>query len=157
ITTLYAQLLRAVLEQRREREARLMTGDAVSASIAHEVKQPLAAIIFNAKAGLSWLDRIEPGLAEARGALRRVLSTGHPADAVIENIRAHFKTGAGARTSLDIDDVIEEALAVLRGKLQTHRVAVQADSNKRLPRIRGEQVQLLQVLVNLITNAIDSM
>jgi len=84
ITTLYAQLLRAVLEQRREREARLMTGDAVSASIAHEVKQPLAAIIFNAKAGLSWLDRIEPGLDEAREALRRVVSTGHRADAVIE-------------------------------------------------------------------------
>ena len=54
-------------------------------------------------------------------------------------------------------DVIQEALAVVRGKLQTHRVDVQADSNKRLPRIRGEQVQLLQVLINLITNAIDSM
>jgi signal transduction histidine kinase len=157
VTTLYAQLLRAVLAQRREREARLMTGDAISASIAHEVKQPLAAIIFNAKAGLNWLARVEPGLDEAREALRRVVTTGHRADAVIENIRAHFKMGAGARTSLDIDDVIQEALTVVRDKLQTHRVAVQADSNKRLPRIRGEQVQLLQVLVNLFTNAIDSM
>src|SRR5262245_1688613 len=157
ITTLYTQLLRAVLGQRREREARLMTGDAVSASIAHEVKQPLASIIFNAKAGLNWLDRLEPSLDEAKEALRRVMTTGHRADSVIENIRAHFKMGARARTSLDIDDVIQEALVVVRDKLQTHRVAVQADSNKRLPRIRGEQVQLLQVLINLITNAIDSM
>ncbi len=157
ITTLYTQLLRALLAQRREREARLMTGDAVSASIAHEVKQPLGAIITSANAGLNWLDRVEPDLDEVRDALRLVRTAGHRADAVIENIRAHFKVGSRIRTSLDIDDVIQEALAVLRDKLQTHRVAVQADPNERLPRIRGEQVQLQQVLVNLITNAIDSM
>src|SRR5262245_54015025 len=157
ITTLYTQLLRAVMAQRHEREARLMTGDAVSASIAHEVKQPLAAIMVNAKAGLSWLDRLEPDLDRARAAFERVLTTGDRADAVIENIRTHFKMGARARTSLDIDDVIQEALAVVRDKLQTYRVAVQVDANKRLPRISGEQVQLQQVLVNLFTNAIDSM
>lgn len=157
ITTLHAQLLGAVLAQRREREARLMTGDAVSASIAHEIKQPLTAIIASANAGLHWLDRVEPDLDSARNAFRRVVTTGHRADAVIENIRVHFKTGARTRTSLDIDDVIQEALAVVRDQLRRHRVAVQADVNKRLPRIRGEQVQLQQVLVNLITNAIDSM
>jgi C4-dicarboxylate-specific signal transduction histidine kinase len=85
------------------------------------------------------------------------VTAGHRADAVIEHIRAHFKMGARTRNSLDIDDVIQEALAVVRDKLQTHRVAVQADLNERLPQIRGEQVQLHQVLVNLITNAIDSM
>jgi len=157
ITTLYAQLLRAVLAQRREREARLMTGDAVSASIAHEVKQPLGAIITSANAGLNWLNRVEPDLDGVRDALRLVVTAGHRADAVIENIRAHFKMGARTRTSLDIDDVIQEALAVVRDKLQTHRVAVQANPNERLPRIRGEQIQLQQLLVNLITNAIDSM
>jgi signal transduction histidine kinase len=157
ITTLYAQLLRAILAQRREREARLMTGDAVSASIAHEVKQPLTAIIASGNAGLHWLDRVEPDLDHAREAFRLVVTAGHRADAVIENVRAHFKMGARTRTSLDIDDVIQEALAVVRDKLQTHRVAIQANPNERLPRIRGEQVQLQQVLVNLITNAIDSM
>jgi signal transduction histidine kinase len=157
ITTLYAQLLSAVLAQRREREARLMTGDAVSASIVHEVKQPLTAIIASANAGLNWLDRVEPDLDNVRNALRRVVTTGHRADAMIENIRAHFKMGARTRTSLDIDDVIQEALAVVRDKLQTYRVAVQAELNAGLPRITGEQIQLQQVLVNLITNAIDSM
>jgi signal transduction histidine kinase len=157
ITTLYTRLFRAVLAQRHEREARLMTGDAVSASIAHEVKQPLAAIIASANAGLNWLNRVEPDLDEVGEALRRVVTAGNHADAVIENIRGHFKVSARTRTSLDINGVIREALAVVRERLQTHRIAVQAEPNECLPRIKGEQVQLQQVLLNLITNAIDSM
>ncbi|PAY08428.1 two-component sensor histidine kinase [Bradyrhizobium sp. UFLA03-84] len=157
ITTLYAQLLRAVVAQRREREARLMTGDTVSASIAHEVRQPLTAIITSANAGLNWLDHGTPNLDKIREALRRVVTIGRRAEALIENIRAQFKTDARARTSLDIDDLIHEALAVVRDQLQENRVAVRADSDKKLPRIRGEQVQLQQVLVNLMTNAIESM
>jgi C4-dicarboxylate-specific signal transduction histidine kinase len=157
ITTLYAQLLSAVLAKRREREARLMTGDAVSASIAHEIKQPLTAIIASANAGLNWLDRVEPDLDKVRNALRRVVTSAHSADLMIENMRAHFKMGTRSCTSLDIGDVIQEALVIVRDKLQAHRVAVQADLGERLPRIRGERSQLQQVLVNLMTNAIDSM
>ena len=157
ITTLYAQLLRAVLAQRREREGRLMTGDVVSGSIAHEVRQPLTTIIASANAGLLWLDRIEPNLDHAREALRRIVTAGRRADDLIENIRTQFQMGARTRTSLDIDDVIQEALTVVSDQLQTHRVGVRTDRNELLPRIRGEQIQLQQVLVNLITNAIDSM
>lgn len=157
VTTLYAQLLSAVLAQRREREARLMTGDAVSASIVHEVKQPLTGIIASANAGLNWLDRNEPGLDNARNALRRVVSIGHRADAMIEDIRTHFKADARPRISLDINNVILEALAVVRDKLRTSGVVVQLGLGKRLPQIRGNRIQLQQVLVNLITNAIDSM
>src|SRR5215468_11273228 len=112
IMTLYAQLLSAVLAQRREREARLMTGDALSASIAHEIKQPLGTIISSANAGLNWLDQVEPDLDEVRDALRLVVRAGLRTDAVIENIRAHFRKGARPHTSLDIDDVIQQALAV---------------------------------------------
>ncbi|WFU75194.1 MASE4 domain-containing protein [Bradyrhizobium sp. CB2312] len=157
ITTLYAQLHRAVLAQRREREARLMTGDAVSASIAHEIKQPLTTIKASANAGLNWLDRGEPELDRARDALRRVVTAGDRADALVENIRTHFRMGVRPRTSLDINDVIRGALTVVGDKLRTNRIAVRADLNERLPRIRGEQIQLQQVLVNLIGNAIDSM
>jgi signal transduction histidine kinase len=156
-TALYAQVLDAVLAQRREREARLMTGDAVSASIAHEIKQPLTAVITSATAALNWLDHVEPNLNSVRNALQRVVTSGHNADSIVENIRTHFKVGARARTSLDIGDVIREALTVVRGKLQTHRIVVKADLTERLPQIKGEPVQLQQVLVNLITNAIDSM
>jgi signal transduction histidine kinase len=157
IATLYARLLSAVLAQRREREARLMTGDAVSASIVHEVKQPLTGIIASANAGLNWLDRAEPELDNARNALRRVVSIAHRAGAMIEDIRAHFKAEARTRISVDIDNVILEALAVVRDKLQTSGVIVQLELAERLPRVRGEPIQLQQVLVNLITNAIDSM
>src|ERR1700726_278493 len=101
-TMLYGQLLRAVLAQRREREARLMTGDAVSASIAHEVRQPLSAMITNAGAGLRWLDRVTPDLDEAKAALKKVVTDGHRADAVIENVRTLFKKDPRTWTSLAV-------------------------------------------------------
>ena len=76
---------------------------------------------------------------------------------MIENIRTLFKRDPRTRTSLDVNNLIREALALVRDDLQTHRVAVQTDYNQSLPPIEGNQVQLQQVLVNLITNAIDSM
>jgi signal transduction histidine kinase len=154
---LYGQLLRALLAQRREREARLLTGDAVAATVAHEIKQPLSAMTMNANAGLRWLDRTAPELNEAKAAFQRIVANGHRAGAVIENIRALFKREARTRISLDVNNLIREALAFVRDELQTHRIAVQADGNQWFPRIEGNQVQLEQVLVNLITNAIDAM
>ncbi len=157
ITTFYARLLRAVLAQRREREARLMTGDTVSASIAHEIKQPLSGMITSADAGLRWLDRTTPDTDEAKAAFKRIIIDGHRAAAVIGSIRATFKKDARNKTPLDINELIRETLALVRGELQKHRVLVQAAPNERLPRVRAVPVQVQQVLLNLITNAIDSM
>jgi signal transduction histidine kinase len=157
ITTLYARLLRAVFAQRREREARLMTGDAVSTSIAHEIKQPLSGMITNADAGLRWLDRTTPDLDKAKASFKLIISDGHRAGAVIESIRAIFKKDARNRTSLDINELVGDALALVGDELQKHRVSVQAEQNEQLPRVKGDRVQVQQVLLNLITNAIDSM
>jgi signal transduction histidine kinase len=157
ITTLYARLLHAVLTQRREREARLMTGNAVTAMIAHEVKQPLAGMTTNAYAGLLWLDRAVPNLDEAKAAFKKIMADGHRAGAVIDSIRALFKGEAQNRTSFDVNQLIEEALFFLRGDLQKHRITVDAVPNTRLPAVIGEPIQLRQVLLNLMTNAIDSM
>jgi signal transduction histidine kinase len=157
ITILYAQLLRAVLAQRREREARLMTGDTVAATIAHEVKQPLSGMITNADAGLRWLDRSTPDLDEAKAAFKKIAADGHRAGAVIGSIRAIFKRDARSRTSLDINDLIGEALVLLRGDLQRHRILVQTEAAAQLPQVAGDRIQLQQVLLNLITNAIESM
>src|SRR5437667_1568484 len=157
ITTLYARLLRALLAQRREREARLMTGDAVSASIAHEIKQPLSGIITGAGAGLRWLDRTTPDLDEAKAAFKQIIHAGHRAGAVIEGIRAIFKKDARNRISLDINELIGDTLVLLGDELRKHRVSVQAEPNEQLPGVKGDRVQVQQVLLNLITNAIDSM
>jgi signal transduction histidine kinase len=157
ITTLYARLLRALLAQRREREARLMTGDAVSASIAHEIKQPLSGIVAGADAGLRWLDRTTPDLDEAKAAFKHILHAGHRAGAVIDGIRAIFKKDTRNRTSLDINDLIGDTVVLVGDELRKHRVSVQAEPNEQLPRVKGDRIQVQQVLLNLITNAIDSM
>ena len=157
ITTLYARLLGAVLAQRREREARLMTGDAVAASIAHEVRQPLTAMVTTADAGLRFLDRSIPNLDKAKEAFKRIAADGHRAGAVVANIRANFKSDVRERTSFDLNELIQEALALERGDLQKHGILVQAEPNRQLPEVRGNRVQLQQVLLNLIMNAIDAM
>ena len=157
ITALYGGLLDAVLRQRREREARLMTGDAVAASIAHEVRQPLTAMITSADAGFRFLDRSTPNLDRAKEAFRRIAADGHRAGAVVESIRANFKTDVRRGLSLDVNELIQEALSLERGDLQKHRILVQPRRPAQLPEVRGNRVQLQQVLINLITNAIDAM
>ena len=157
IETLYATLLGAVLAQRREREARLMTGDAVAASIAHEVKQPLTAMVTSADAGFRFLDRSTPNLDRAKEAFKLIAADGHRAGEVVESIRANFRGDVRTRTSLDVNELIREALALERGDLEKHRILVQAEPNEQLPEVRGNRVQLQQVLLNLITNAIDAM
>jgi signal transduction histidine kinase len=157
ITLLYAQLLRAVLAQRRERVARLMTGDAVAATIAHEVRQPLSAMVSNADAGLRWLDRSVPDLDEAKAAFKDIATDGRRAGAVIESIRAIFKKDDRSTTSLDIKDLISQALVLARGDLQKHRISVHTEADAQLPQVIGDRVQLQQVLLNLLTNAIDAM
>jgi signal transduction histidine kinase len=157
ITTLYARLLGAVLAHRREREARLLTGDAVAASIAHEVRQPLTAMVTSADAGLRLLDRPIPNLDKAKEAFRLIAADGHRAGEVVESIRATFRTDLRKRALLDVNELIHEALALERAALQRHRIAVRAAPNAPLPEVRGDRIQLQQVLLNLITNAIDAM
>src|SRR5688572_7713668 len=110
ITTLYGGLLAAVLSQRREREARLMTGDAVAASIAHEVRQPLTAMVTTADAGLRFIDRPAPNLDKAKESFRNIAADGHRAGAVVASLRANFKTDVQERTAIDINELIEEAI-----------------------------------------------
>ncbi len=135
----------------------LLTGDAVAATIAHEVKQPLSGMITNADAGLRWLDHSTPNLDKAKAAFEQIVADGHRAAAVIESIRAIFRNDARNRTSLDVNEMIGEALALLRADLQKHRILVQAAQNAEVPQVRGDRIQLQQVLLNLITNAIDAM
>jgi signal transduction histidine kinase len=155
-SALYAQLVRAVLAQRREREARLMTGDTIAATIAHEVKQPLSGMITNADAGLRFLDRTNPDLSEAKEAFKQIVVDGHRAGAVIGSIRSIFKSEGRNRVSFDLNDLIAETLALVREDLQKHQIPVEAELDDHRPQVSGDRIQLQQVLANLITNAIDS-
>lgn len=157
ISALYARLLSAVLGQRREREARLMTGDAVAASIAHEMRQPLTAMVTTADAGLRFLDRPMPDLDRAKESLKRISADGHRAGALIGSIRASFKSDIADRTSFDINELIQETLALGANELQRHRILVQTEPSKQLPAVTGNRVQLQQVLLNLFMNAVDAM
>lgn len=157
ITTLYAQLLRAVYAERRERDARLLTGDAVSATIAHEVRQPLSGMVTSADAGLRWLDRPTPDLDEAKTALRQIVAEGHRASAVIERVRRMFRKGDLNKAAFDFNDLVRETLPLVRRDLQKHRILVHTELHGQLPQVLGDRIQLQQVLLNLITNAIESM
>jgi C4-dicarboxylate-specific signal transduction histidine kinase len=157
ISALYGTLLGAVLGQRREREARLMTGDAVAATIAHEVRQPLTAMVTSADAGLRFLERSNPNLDKAKDALRAIVADGHRAAQVVRSIRENFKSDVRDRTQLDVNDLIREALELGQGALHKHEVIVQAERDEQLPKICGNRIQLQQVLLNLITNAAEAM
>ncbi len=157
ITTLYSRLVSAIRAQNREREARLMTGDAVAATIAHEVKQPLSGMITSADAGLRFLDRSIPAVNDAKEALKHIVAEGHRAGSVIESVRTSFKNEDRTRASVDLNEVIAETLALAREDLKKHRILVEAKLDEYLPQVTGYRIQLQQVLVNLIANAIDSM
>jgi signal transduction histidine kinase len=152
-----AMLQRAVEGRRRERDARLLTGDAVAATIAHELKQPLTAMITRSYAGLRWLDRGPPDLDKAMAGFRQIADDGHRAAAVLDRIRASFRHDARVRAPLDVNGLIEEAVALLQDELKSHRIAVQLALHERLLGVMGDRIQLQQVVLNLLTNAMEAM
>jgi signal transduction histidine kinase len=129
----------------------------MAASIAHEINQPLAAIVNNANASLRWLDREPPNVKRARSVLERVVSDGARASAVISSIRGMLEKGSQERVQLDVNDLIREVMTFIRADLRHHGIAVQAELADALPRISAVRIQLQQVLLNLIANAAESM
>jgi PAS domain S-box-containing protein len=129
----------------------------MAASIVHEINQPLAAVAANANAGLRWLAASPPNLDEARAALKRIVNDTYRAHEVIDGIRLMFRTDGPAKALLDVNHLIGEVLALIGGDIENHRVSVRTELADRLPQIPANLVQLRQVLVNLVTNAIDAM
>lgn len=156
-TALYARLARSISAERRAREDRLSAMEALSASIAHEINQPLASMVTNADAALRWLGRNSPDVEETTAALKRIVSDGHRAGQVIEGIRTMFKKGAQERVSLNLNRIIGDVLRRSQGEAQMRRVSVEAALDEQLPPITGNPIQLQQVVSNLVANAIDAM
>ena len=156
-TMLYARLAVSVLAQRREREGRLMSMEALTAAIEHEIRQPLGAIVARANAGRRWLGRAPPDLEEARMAFDAIANDGHRSSEVIHSMRSMFGKDEEYDTALDANDLIQETLALVRGELQNMRIAVDLELAPQLPRVSAHRVPLQQVILNLVTNAADAM
>ena len=139
------------------RVARLTTMGELVASIAHEISQPLGAIVTNAEAGVRWLNRRTPDLDEARRSMGSIISDGKRAGRVIHGIRALAMKSERHPAQLDINSAIQEVLALTRSDLQRHGVVLHTELSDEVRSIFGDRVQLQQVLLNLVTNGVEAM
>jgi C4-dicarboxylate-specific signal transduction histidine kinase len=137
--------------------SRVATMGQLAASIAHEVNQPIAATVMNAEAALRWLGAQPPALEEVREALGRVVEDGRRAGNIIGGIRALIKKAPPRQAGLDINEAIREVIALTRSEAAKTGVSVQTDLADGLPLVYGDRVQLQQVILNLIINAIEAM
>ena len=150
---------RALQETRMElaHVARLTTLGELTASIAHEINQPLAAVIMNAGTASRWLNAEPPNLTEARHALAAIARDGRRASDVIGRIRALAKKDAILTDRFDVNDAISEVIALTRGEIIGRRVTLTTRFAEPAPSILGDRVQLQQVILNLILNAVEAM
>ena len=129
----------------------------MTASIVHEINQPLAAIEANASAALRWLARATPNLGEARDALSHIVNDSHRTSEAIGGIRSMFKKDRQAEVPQDVNKLIREVLALVRSDVETQQIVVRTELFDKLPPFPANLAQLRQVLVNLIMNAVDAM
>jgi C4-dicarboxylate-specific signal transduction histidine kinase len=136
---------------------RVMTLGELMASIAHEVNQPLAAVLTNAQACLRWLALDPPRPDEARAAVERIVRDSNRASEVIQRIRALVKKSEPQMVALDINDVIREAISLEQREMLNRRVSLRTELASALPPVLGDRVQLQQVVINLVMNALEAM
>jgi PAS domain S-box-containing protein len=136
---------------------RVATMGQLSASIAHEVKQPITAVAANASAALRWLAALPPNLDEARQALNWIVSDSERANNVVDRTRAFFKKEPQRKEGLDINQTILELIASVRSEASKHGVELAVELAEGLPQIHGDRVQLQQVMLNLVINAVEAM
>jgi C4-dicarboxylate-specific signal transduction histidine kinase len=137
--------------------SRVTTMGELTASLAHEVNQPIAAAVTDASTCLRWLTGDNPNLEEAREAAMRAVKDGRRAAEIVSRIRLLFKKGPPQREWVDVNEVIREMVLLLRSELSRYSVSILTDLAADLPQIMGDRVQLQQVLMNLMINGIDAM
>lgn len=162
---LLLQVMRRYEESRRElvdaqaeleRLARIITLGELTASIAHEVAQPVAAMIADGNAALRWLANVPPELEEARRSLLRIVAGGQRAESVIQRIRSLVKKADSSKELVSVNDVIMEVVRLMRSRLQQAGVLLRTDLPVSLPRTWAHRVQIQQVVFNLILNALEA-
>jgi PAS domain S-box-containing protein len=137
--------------------SRVTTMGELTASLAHEVNQPLSAVVANGNACLRWLSANPPNLARAREAAERIVRDGKDAGEIVRRVRALFKRTAGEKVVLDLNEVIGEVLRLLRSDAARRSIIVETDLDRDLPPVIADRIQLQQVLLNLVLNGIEAM
>jgi PAS domain S-box-containing protein len=143
-------------EFRLAQAMRIATVGELAAAIAHEVNQPLAAVVTNAHACLRWLSAQPPDLDEARAASERIVRDGKAAGEVIHRVRSLFQRATVERSPLEINEVIGEVLRLIARELERSQTTVDTDLDEQLPSVMGDRIQLQQVVLNLLKNALDA-
>ena len=138
------------------RISRVNTMGELTASLAHEVNQPIAAAITDANTCLRWLTRDQPDLGEAREAASRVVKDAARASDIINRIRSLFKKGTSQRELIDINEIIRGMIVLLRNEATRYSISMRTELSEDLPQIMGDRVQLQQVLMNLMINSIEA-
>jgi PAS domain S-box-containing protein len=164
-----SKLARDITERKRAEEAlrqaqadlayasRLTTMGEFTASLAHEVKQPIAAAVTDANTCVRWITRDEPDLKEAREAAWRIVKDANRAAEIINRVRLLFKKGPPQRELLDVNEVAREMIVLLGDELLRYSISVRTELAEELPHVIGDRVQLQQVLMNLMVNGVDAM
>jgi PAS domain S-box-containing protein len=164
-----SKLARDITERKRAEEAlrqaqtdlahasRLTTMGEFTASLAHEVKQPIAAAVTNANTCVRWITRDEPDLKEAREAAWRIVKDAQRASEIINRVHLLFKKGTPQRELVDVNEVAREMIVLLGDEASRHSISVRTELAEDLPHVIGDRVQLQQVLMNLMVNGVDAM
>ncbi|MGV1837847.1 sensor histidine kinase [Rhizobium rhizogenes] len=139
------------------RMSRIMTMGELSTSIAHEVSQPITAIVANGNAALRWLSATPPDQEEARRALERIVKDAGRAGEVIGRVRSLVARASPSRDSIDMAETISEALALVRSDIRENHILLRTELANDLPSVTGDRVQLQQVILNFVINAIEAM
>lgn len=137
---------------------RIATAGELSASIAHEIRQPLAAIASGGSAALNWLQHKVPNVDEARSALESIVKASHRADDVIKGVRAMFRSEPTARVAVDLNELVQQVLLLVERPISSNRIALETTlEDRERPLVMADPVQLQQVILNLVMNAIEAM
>jgi signal transduction histidine kinase len=155
---LYAKLARTIQALKRERSVRLLSVEAATGAMAHEIRQSLTAIASTGEAGLTWMERKPLKLHEVRECLTSIVDEAHRANEVMTSVRRMFDTaGADQRTTFQVNFLIQETFVELEHDLQENDIVLTRDLADSLPRIHADRTQIHQLLLNLIKNAIEAM